>query len=320
MMFEPLIVLVGPTAVGKTALSLPLAQMLQAEILNVDSRQMYRYMDIGTAKPTVAQRSLVPHHLIDVLSPDQTNNAVQFLEAAQKVIDDIRQRGRRVLVVAGSGLYLQALLYGLMPAPPAQTALRAAFHAYAERYGTPALHQRLGQVDPEAARHYHPHDRVRIIRALEVMYSTGEPFSLHCQRHQQHSHAPILPYIGIALDRQRKELYARIEARTEAMLDEGWLAEVEALVARGYNARCAAMNSLGYRELLAYLARSATWDATVATIKTATRHFAKRQLTWFRKVPQLSWYSLDGMDEQECVESLYSRIDALLEAHHREAH
>src|ERR671931_1742187 len=196
-MQEPLLVLVGPTAVGKTALSLPIAQVLNAEIVNVDSRQIYRYMDIGTAKPSMAQQAQVAHHLLDLLLPHQPSNAAQFVTRARQVLDDVRQRGKRVLIVAGSGLYLQALLYGLMPAPPAYAPLRRALHLYAEQHGTPALHRRLQHVDPVTASSYHPHDRVRLIRALEVTYLTGEPFSRHCQWHQ--AHEPLLPYMGIAL-------------------------------------------------------------------------------------------------------------------------
>jgi tRNA dimethylallyltransferase len=218
---EPFIVLVGPTAVGKTALSLPLASALNAEIVNVDSRQLYQCMDIGTAKPTLAQRQQVRHHLLDLLSPDQISTAAQFARLAREALVDIQQRHKRVLLVAGSGLYLRALLYGLMPAPAADAALRQELHAYADRYGTPALHQRLQQLDPLAAQQYHPHDRVRLVRALEITYLTGEPFSTHQQRHQPQE--ALYPYVGIALTRAREDLYARIAARTDAMLAAGWL-------------------------------------------------------------------------------------------------
>ena len=167
-MQEPLLVIVGPTAVGKTALALPVAQALDAEIVNVDSRQLYRYMDIGTAKPSMAQQAQVAHHLLDLLLPHQPSSAAQFLTSARQVLNDVRQRGKRALIVAGSGLYLQALLYGLMPVPPAYAPLRRALHMYADQHGTPALHWRLQHVDPVAASSYHPHDRVRLIRALEV--------------------------------------------------------------------------------------------------------------------------------------------------------
>jgi len=303
---EPLAVLVGPTAVGKTALSLPIARALQAEIVNVDSRQLYRYMDIGTAKPTPAQRHQVPHPLLDLLLPDQKTNAAHFLQAARQTLDDLWQRGKRAFIVAGSGLYLRALLYGLMPVPAAHPSLRQELHAYADRHGTPALHRRLQQVDPAAAVQYHPHDRVRVVRALEVTYLTGEPFSLHQRRHQHQGQ--VYPYVGIAVTRDRQELYTRIADRTEAMLAAGWLEEVKALVAQGYTQECTAMNSMGYRELLAYLAGRTTWSETVTAIKRETRRFAKRQLTWFRKFPHLHWLNLSSLDEETAVAYILDRL------------
>lgn len=301
-MTEPLAILAGPTAVGKTALSLPVAEALQAEIVSVDSRQLYRYMDIGTAKPSLAQQAHTPHHLLDLLLPSEKSTAARFLRDAKQALDEIHQRGKRVLLVAGSGLYLQALLYGLMPAPAACEALRRVLHGYAERYGTPALHQRLQLVDPAAALLYHPHDRLRLVRALEVTYLTGEPFSRHRERHQ--AQPPVLAYVGVILTRERAELYARIAARTDAMLAAGWLTEVEKLAGCGYTRECSAMNSLGYRELLAYLAGEVAWTDTVAAIKQATCQFAKRQLTWFRKMPRLTWLNLSGLGEQDAVEHI----------------
>ncbi len=303
---ESLVVLFGPTAVGKTALSLPIAHALDAEIVNVDSRQLYRYMDIGTAKPTLSQRTQVPHHLLDLFLPNQRSTAAQFVEAAKKVLDTLQQRGKRALIVAGSGLYLQALLYGLMPVPAADEPLRQKLYAYADRYGAPALHSRLQQVDPVAAAHYHPHDRVRLVRALEVTYLTGEPFSSHRQRHQRQGQN--YPYRGIALTRERAELYTRIAERTDAMLAAGWLEEVKALVARGYTRECAAMNSLGYRELLTYLSGQASWLDTVMAIKQATRRFAKRQFTWLRKFPHLHGMNLSAYDEKAAIASIIERL------------
>lgn len=305
-LMEPLAVLVGPTAVGKTALSLPIARALDAEIVNVDSRQIYRYMDIGTAKPTPSQCRQVPHHLLDLLLPDQKTTAADFVLTARQTLAALQQRGKRALIVAGSGLYLRALLYGLMPVPAAHAPLRQELHAYAERYGTPALHRRLQQVDPGAAAQYHPHDRVRLVRALEVTYLTGEPFSLHQRRHQHQG--PVYPYVGIAVTRDRQDLYTRIADRTEAMLAAGWLAEVQTLVARGYTQECAAMNSLGYRELLAYLAGRTTWSETVDTIKRETRRFAKRQLTWFRKFPHLHWLHLSSLHEAAAAACILDRL------------
>lgn len=303
---EPLVVLVGPTAVGKTVLSLPVAGVLDAEIVNVDSRQIYQYMDIGTAKPTPSQRAQVPHHLLDLILPHQKSTAARFLDAASRVIDDLQRRRKRVLIVAGSGLYLRALLYGLMPVPAAHEPLRQDLHAYADRYGAPALHSRLQQVDSVAASQYHPHDRVRVIRALEVTYLTGESFSNHQRRHQRQGQ--VYPYVGIALTRERAELYRRIEDRTDAMLAAGWLDEVKTLMTRGYTRECMAMNSLGYRELLAYVAGQTGWLDTVAEIKQATRRFAKRQLTWFRKFPYLDWLNLSSMHEETAVVHILDRV------------
>jgi tRNA dimethylallyltransferase len=305
-MIDPLVVIVGPTAVGKTALSLRLAQAIHAEIVSIDSRQMYRYLDIGTAKPIPSQRAEVPHHLLDVLSPDQPTTAAQCGDLARQALDDIWRRGQRAVIVAGSGLHLQALLYGLMPAPPANGRLRAELRSYAERHGNAALHALLQRADPAYAAACHVQDRVRVVRALEVTYLTGVPFSEHCFRHQ--ARKPLLPYVGIALTRDRAELYARIGERTDAMLAAGWLAEVEMLVARGYTETCAAMNGLGYRELMGYLAGRSGWQETVDAIKQATRRFAKRQLTWFAKLPGLSWYNLTCVDESTAVAEIVNTL------------
>ncbi len=315
-MINPLVVIVGPTAVGKTALSLRLARAIHAEIVNIDSRQMYRHLDIGTAKPTPSQQAEVPHHLLDVLLPDQSGNAAKCADLARQALDDIRGRGRRAVLVAGSGLYLQALLYGLMPVPPANALLRAELCAYADRHGNAALHTLLQRADPTAAATCHVKDRVRVVRALEVTYLTGVPFSEHCSRHQMHK--PLYPYVGIALTRDRAELYARIEERTDAMLAAGWLAEIERLIACGYTETCAAMNSLGYRELLGHLAGRMEWQEAVDAIKQATRRFAKRQLTWFAKFPDLSWYNLTRVNEgtvvTDTVKTLCIGMDSQVEA------
>ncbi len=307
---EPLAVLVGPTAVGKTALSLSVAQALEAEVLNVDSRQLYRYMDIGTAKPTPAECAQVPHHLLNLLDPDQVVTAAQFVEAARRALDDIHARGKRALIVGGSGLYLQALLYGLMPVPSRHEPLRCALRLHAERAGIPDLYRWLQRLDPDAAASYHPHDGIRLIRALEVIFLTGERFSVHRWRHQQQG--ALYPYVAVGLTRDRSELYDRIATRTDAMFQEGWVAEVEALMARGYTEACAAMNGLGYRELLAYLAGDCSQTEAMQVIVTSTRRLAKRQLTWFRKFPHLSWVSLSGLDKPAAVAQILDRFQSSL--------
>ena len=315
-MVDPLVVIVGPTAVGKTALSLRLAQAIDAEIVNVDSRQMYRCMDIGTAKPTPSEQAEVPHHLLDVLLPDQSSNAAQCADLARQAIDDVRRRGRRAVIVSGSGLYLQALLYGLMPVPSAMGScvLNCPPTPVVMEMPrcTPCCNRPIQSRRPPATWH----DRVRVVRALEVTYLTGVPFSEHRSRHR--THGPLYPHMGIALTRDRAELYARIGERTDAMLAAGWLAEAEMLVAHGYTETCAAMNSLGYRELLGYLAGRTAWQETVDAIKQATRRFAKRQLTWFSKLPNLSWYNFTRVDESavvaKVVDTLRNGMDMQVEA------
>ena len=307
-MVDPLVVLVGPTAVGKTALSLSLAKAMQAEIVNIDSRQMYRNMDIGTAKPTPSQRAEVPHHLLDVLPPDQPVSAADCAKFARQAVDDILRRRRRVVVVAGSGLYLQALLYGLMPVPSANPSLRAELRRYGERHGDTALHALLQRADPTCAKACHVRDRVRVVRALEVTFLTGVPFSEHCARHR--ASEPFLPYVGIALTRHRADLYDRIGRRADAMLQAGWLAEVQKLLAQGYKESCPAMNGLGYRELLSYVAGRKGWQETVDTIKQATRRLAKRQLTWFCRMRALAWYNLSTAEEGAVVAEILDRVRA----------
>jgi tRNA dimethylallyltransferase len=305
-MTEPLTILVGPTAVGKTAISIPVAQALQAEILNIDSRQLYRHMQIGTAKPTSREQGQVRHHLLDLLDPDQTTNAAAFLQAAEQALQDVRKRGKHPLIVAGSGLYLQALLFGLMPAPAAHAPLREALQTYADRHGTPALHRWLQRLDPRAAADYHAHDRIRSIRALEVIFLTGVPFSTHRHLHQQQG--PRYSYVAIGLTRCRAELDARIAARTEAMLAEGWLTEVQDLLKRGYNRSSPPMNSLGYRDLLTYLDGQYSWPEMVQAIVKSTRQLAKRQLTWFRKLPHITWLNLSGLEETAAVAQILERV------------
>jgi tRNA dimethylallyltransferase len=318
-MTEPLTILVGPTAVGKTAISIPVAQALQAEILNVDSRQLYRHMPIGTAKPTPIEQAQVRHHLLDLLTPDQTINAATFVQMAERALQDINKRQQRPLIVAGSGLYLQAFLYGLMPAPPAHIPLRAFLRTYADRQGTPALHRWLQRLDPQAAADYHVHDRIRIVRALEVTLLTGIPFSTHRRHHQQQG--PRYRYVAVGLTRCRSELYARIAARTEAMLSEGWLTEVDDLLRRGYDRSSHSMNSLGYREIFAYLDGTYNWSEMVQAIVKSTCHLAKRQLTWFRKLPGIAWINLSGLTETAAVTQILDRVQrTAIEPLHDQSH
>jgi tRNA dimethylallyltransferase len=295
-----ILALVGPTGAGKTQLSLELAQRLDAEIVNCDSRQVFRFLDIGTAKPTAAERTAVPHHLFDVVDPDQPFDCARYRDLARAAIADIRARGKRVVLVGGSGLYLKVLRYGLAPAPPRDPALRERLTALED--GEPgALHRRLTTVDPSAAVRLHPHDRVRLIRALEVCELTGRPLSAWQAEHG--FRATELDCRVIGLEMPRRALYARLDARCRAMLADGLLDEVRGLWTRGYGPQLWPLQSIGYREVGAHLRGECDLAGALAAMQRATRRFAKRQRTWFRADPQVEWLdaatlSLDEMAQR----------------------
>jgi tRNA dimethylallyltransferase len=283
--FADALVLTGPTGSGKTAVSLELAPQLNAEMVAMDSMTVYRGMDVGTAKPTLAERSQVPHHLIDVLDPWESANVAWWLDRAAAACADIRSRGNRPLFVGGTPFYLKALLNGLFPAPPVNPTLRADLEAEAERIGTDAFHAKLAAVDPKTAARLHPNDVRRVVRALEVHSLTGRPLSAFQTTWDSPAFgnaAPPAPIRCVVLDLPRDELYARIDRRVVAMLDVGWLDECRRLLALPRPLSKEAKQALGYRELFSHLAGESDWPTTVATIQTRTRQFAKRQLTWFR--------------------------------------
>ncbi|MBI3327474.1 MAG: tRNA (adenosine(37)-N6)-dimethylallyltransferase MiaA [Nitrospinae bacterium] len=309
-MVRPILVILGPTAVGKTDLSLALAHDLDAEIVGADSRQLYRFLDIGTAKPSVAQRQAVPHHLIDVVNPDEPLNAAMFSRMAWACIRAIEARGKRPLVVGGSGLYIRALTDGLFTGPSADRDLRASLEAEANLGGIHILHDRLAQVDPQSARRIHPHDRVRIIRALEVYTLTGTPIS-EWQR-QWHPPQRPQPFVLIGLQRDRHDLRARIAARTQAIIRKGLVTEVRWLLAEGFSPGLPPLRSVGYAEIIAYLAGEYSLTEAQALIARNTWHLAKRQMTWFRRVTGIRWVSLTGVPEAAVVEAVQAILaDAL---------
>jgi tRNA dimethylallyltransferase len=294
-MARPIPVIIGPTAVGKTDLSLSIARELEAEIVGGDSRQMYRFLDIGTAKPSAAQRQAVPHHLIDIVDPDDSLNAARFTQLAWGCIHTIEARGKLPLVVGGSGFYIRALTDGLFAGPGANRHLRTALEAEAQNLGLQALHDRLAAVDPAAAHRIHPHDRVRIIRALEIYALTGTPISQwQCQWQN-----PVRQraFVLIGLRRAREDLRRRIAARTEAMLQMGLEPEVRRVLAMGYPSTLPSLQSVGYGEIIAYL--NGQWDLSHARelIERHTWHLVKRQMTWFRHVAGIHWISLTETPE-----------------------
>ncbi len=280
------IALVGPTGSGKTALALELAGRLGAEIVNCDSRQVYRGLDIGSAKPTPAERAARPHHLFDVVDPDQPFDAARYCALARAAIADIRRRGQRVLVVGGTGLYLKALRHGLCAGPPRDPSLRAALLGR-EAACPGSLHAELMERDPASAARVHAHDQVRLVRALEVLELTGERLSERQASHAFRAEELPMQVIGVAVARAR--LYAAIDARCAAMLDAGLLDEIRALWTRGYSPDLPALRSIGYRELGAHLRGEVDLATALAAMQRATRRLAKRQLTWFRADASVSW-------------------------------
>ena len=273
----------GPTAVGKSAAALDAAERLGGEIVNGDSLQVYRGLDIGTAKPDVAERARAPHHLFDILDPDEPFNALDFQAAADAVIADISARGKIPLVVGGTGLYLRALLFGLCEMPEIDRGLRAELEARLEREGAPALHAELARHDPEMASRLAPRDRTRVLRALETVLATGRSIAWYQEQHRFSQ--PRYDFLHLYLDMDRAELYRRINLRVEKMMEMGLVAEVEKLLARGYAPELKPLQSIGYRQVIAYLAGRLDYDEAVADIQQATRRYAKRQLTWLRHDP-----------------------------------
>jgi tRNA dimethylallyltransferase len=292
--FERALILTGPTACGKTVLALDLAERIDGEIVALDSMTVYRGMDIGTAKPSAAERARVPHHLIDVLDPWESLTVAWWLSQAEAACAEVTSRGRRPIFVGGTPFYLKALLHGLFPGPPADDKLRRALEAEAARDGNAALHARLAAVDARTAARLHPNDVRRVVRALEVHTLTGRPISDWQQNWDTASFAespdaapPPARIPGVVLELPREALYDRINARVGAMLDAGWLDEVRALEALPRPLSRESRQALGYRELLDWLERGGDWAETVDLIRTHTRQFAKRQLTWFRHLPSL---------------------------------
>lgn len=282
-----ILVICGPTASGKSELALRLARALDAEIVNADSMQVYRGLDIGTAKPTSEELAEVQHHLIDVADPDRLFSAADFADAADAAISDITGRGKRVLVVGGTGLYIRALLKGLVESPSGAGEIRRALHLEADALGNEAMLEKLRQVDPEAALRIHPNNLVRIIRALEVYRLTGIPLSRYQQEHAFAGQRYWSLQIGIRVE--RRELYNRIEARVDRMLAEGLLTEVAGLLAAGYGRELKSLRAIGYKEAAAFLSGECSLEDAAQLIKRDTRRYAKRQLTWFKADSDIIW-------------------------------
>lgn len=292
---KPLLILTGPTAVGKTALSIQLAKAVGGEIVSADSMQVYRHMDIGSAKVTEEEMEGIPHYLIDVLDPQDDFNVATFQTLARQAMDEIYSHGNIPIITGGTGFYIQALLYDIdFKENNEKNPIRKELEQLAKELGDKApraLHEKLSHIDPEAARQIHANNIKRVIRAIEYFEQTGEKISEHNEEmHQKESPYNFLYYV---LTRDRKTLYERIDKRVDIMIANGLVKEIEKLKAMGCHRGQTSMQGLGYKEILDYLDGSCTLDEAVYILKRDTRHFAKRQLTWFRRERDVRWLDLD---------------------------
>jgi tRNA dimethylallyltransferase len=287
---KPLVAIVGPTAVGKSRIAILVAKTLGTEVLTADSRQVYRGMDIGTDKPSLKERQGVPHRLIDLVEPDQPFNTGEFRRQALAEIARLHREGKVPLLVGGTGLYVRTVLRGLWEGPPADWEFRRSLEREAEAKGADWLYGQLVRIDPESARRLHPNDRVKIIRALEVHHVLGRPLS---EEHKRHAFADR-PFASLllGLTRERFALYRRADERVELELAKGLVEETKRLLDRGYGRHLGSMKGLGYKQMAGYLTGDDDYQEAVRRLKRDTRHFAKRQLTWFRKEPGLQWLSI----------------------------
>ncbi|MFO0775856.1 MAG: tRNA (adenosine(37)-N6)-dimethylallyltransferase MiaA [Nitrospiraceae bacterium] len=292
---RPVLVLVGPTAVGKSALALALAQRLGTEVLAADSRQVYRGMAIATDTPPMGARQGVPHRLIDCADPDEPCNAGRYVDLARVEIARLHEAGQLPLIVGGTGLWVRALLGGLCEAAPSDAETRQVLERELAAVGAQGMHARLSEVDPASAARLHPNDRVKVLRALEVHRLTGRRLS---DLHADHTFsARAYPSLQLGLTRDRADLYARIEQRIDRMMARGLVDEVRTLLTAGYSRELGSMKGLGYKQIAGYLAGEYDEAEAVRLLKRDTRHYAKRQLTWFRKEPDVRWCRLAPGDE-----------------------
>ena len=301
---DKVVVITGPTASGKSRLAVELALLFQGEIVNADSMQVYRGMDVGTAKPSTSDREAVPHHLLDVVDPDQAFNAAIYRSHALPVIRDILSRGKVCLVVGGTGLYIKTLLGGLLHCPPSNPGLRKTLHDQVEKQGLDAMYRRLEEQDPESAKRIHAHDKVRILRALEIMELTKKPLSALVQDHGFRE-SPF-EALRICLQIDREALYHRIDQRSLLMVEKGLIEETRRLLALGYPPGLKPMQSLGYRHVIRYLEGHSDRQGMVSQLQQDTRRYAKRQLTWFRADPSMTW--VDPQRKGDLVERIASFI------------
>jgi len=282
------VILLGPTGVGKSKFAIEWAEELGGEIISADSMQVYRYMDIGTAKPTLDDQKKVRHHLIDLVTPDQPFHAALYRTLGRKTIDQLFENEKPIWIVGGTGLYIKTLTQGLFSSPKIDPRVRENLRGEAKEKGRDALYERLKRVDSQTALHLHPNDLFRVIRALEVFDSTGVPISFYREQHRFGER----PYVTLkmGLEMNRGMLFRRIEERVDEMLEKGLLGEVAGLMEMGYGRELKPMQSLGYKQMVQFLLKEIGWEEAVRRMKRDTRHYAKRQWTWFKADPEVRWW------------------------------
>ncbi len=285
---DRIVCIAGPTASGKTALAVELAKELDGEVVSCDSMQVYKYMDIGTAKPTAEEMQGIPHHMLSVAEPAEDFSVSRYCAMATPIVEDILSRGKTPIIAGGTGLYMDALIRGNDFAPFPSTGVRERLEAQADREGMEAMLDRLRSVDPDCAARLHLSDRKRIIRALEVYLETGETITEHNRRTQQIP--PRFSPLWLGIDyAQRADLYRRIDLRVGLMLEQGLMAEIQGLLDRGIPRKCTAMQAIGYKEFLDVLDGAVPLEAAADQVRQSSRRYAKRQLTWFRRNPAIRW-------------------------------
>lgn len=303
----PLLIITGPTAVGKTELSLKIAEELQGEIISADSMQIYRYMDIGTAKASAEERKRVRHHMIDIINPDETYSVADYQQEADRLIREICARGSLPIMVGGTGLYIRAVIQGfLFPEMETNHQLRAELTEMARKYGNEYLHQKLAEIDPEHARKIHPNDLRRIIRAIEIFQETGHNMTYYLEK--QKYTPPRYNTLKIGLIREWEELYDRINKRVDLMIKKGLVEEVKNIIKAGFNMSATALQGLGYKEIIGYLKGDYPLEEAIRILKKNTRNYAKKQITWFNREKDLHWFNLTGKSDIK----VYQEIMALI--------
>lgn len=291
---SPVLILIGPTAIGKTALSLELADAFQCEIVSVDSMQVYKHMDIGTAKPSALEMEKVRHHLINIVDPDEQFDAAQFVKRALESIDLIINKGRIPLLTGGTGMYFKALLEGLFDfESSAEESVRKELVNQLEQEGRLVLHKKLQEIDPDTAKRVHPNDTQRLLRALEIYRVSGKPWSEHLKM-QPSPPVKFNKLFQIGLNCDRSVLYKRIEKRSMQMIEQGLFDEVEGLRKMGYSQSLASMQSIGYKHANNYISGVWNLEETISLLLRDTRRYAKRQLTWFGSIPEIQWFERDA--------------------------